>query len=34
MDLLQVKNLSKHELRFIADMRGVRVEKTLKKMIT
>ena len=31
MDLIHVTNLSKHELRLIADMRGVKVEKSLKK---
>ena len=32
MDLPHVKNLSMHELRLIADMRGVKVKKKLKKM--
>ena len=31
MDLLYMRNLSKHELRLIADMRGVKIEKSLKK---
>ena len=31
MELLNVKNLSKRELRLIADMRRIRVKKTLKK---
>ena len=31
MDLIHVTNLSKHELRLIADMRGVKVGKSLKK---
>ena len=31
MELLHVTNLSKHELRLIADMRGIKVKKTLKK---
>ena len=31
MDLLYMRNLSKHELRLIADMRGVKIEKALKK---
>ena len=31
MEQLHVKKLSKHELRLIADMRGVKVEKSLKK---
>ena len=32
MDLPHVKNLSMHELRLIADIRGVKVKKTLKKI--
>ena len=31
MDLLYMRNLSKDELRLIADMRGVKIEKALKK---
>ena len=31
MDLLHLTNLSKHEMRLIADMRGVKAEKALKK---
>ena len=32
MDQLYVTSLSKHELRLIADMRGLKVENTPKKM--
>ena len=31
MDPLHVTNLSKHEMRLIADMRGIKAKKTLKK---
>ena len=31
MDPLHVPNLSKHEMRLIADMRGIKAKKTLKK---
>ena len=31
MDPLHVTNLSNHEMRLIADMRGIKAKKTLKK---
>ena len=32
MDLLNITELSEHEMRKIVDMRGIKLEKTLKKM--